>query len=189
VASRLRRHNNSHRRRARTPTCSGRLSPPCRYFQWTLFSANVRNYCVFVVILYSNCIGQPPLFLTAGPRQPETTAPRASIFPLGGFRPPTFQFATADIPSSSTPSIFQPAFDATTEDQPGWDQFGYNDILTTLDAPQQAEEVGPSQLTQSPVGTHPTYPLGGATLTAGGVTPDDAGSSQVAMATPSPDQL
>jgi hypothetical protein len=93
--------------------------PGRRYFQWTLFSTNAHNYCVFVVILYSNRTGRPSLFPTAGPPQPETTAPRAQIFLLGGFRPPTFQFAAADIPSSSTPHMFQPAFDATTEDPLG----------------------------------------------------------------------
>jgi hypothetical protein len=66
---------------------------------------------------------------------------------------------------------------------------GVGDILATLDAPRQAEEVGPSQLTQALVGTQPTQPLGGATLAAGGVTPYAAGSSQAAMATPFPDQL
>ena len=153
-----------------------------------------------MVILYSNRTGRPPLFPTAGPRLPETTAPRAPIFPLGGFRPPVFQFAAADIPSSSTPPMFQPAFDATTEDQLSWDEMGYGDILATLGAPQQAEEVGPSQLTQATVGTQPTQPRGGATpasggtptgggTPAGGATPDAAGSSQAAMATPSPDQL
>jgi hypothetical protein len=29
----------------------------------------------------------------------------------------------------------------------------FGDVLATLDAPQQAEEVGPSQLTQAPVWT------------------------------------
>jgi hypothetical protein len=72
---------------------------------------------------------------------------------------------------------------------------GLGDILATLDAPQQAEEVGPSQLTQAPVGTQLTQPLGGATPAVGGATPaggatqDIACSSQADMATPSPDQL
>jgi hypothetical protein len=30
--------------------------------------------------------------------------------------------------------MFQPGFDATTEDQLGWDEFGYGDILATMDA-------------------------------------------------------
>jgi hypothetical protein len=150
---------------------------------------------VFVVILYSNRTWRPPLFPTVGSRQPETTTPRASIFPLGGFRPPVFQFVAADIPSLSTPTMFQPGFDATTEDQLGWDEFGYGDIIATMDAPQQAEEVGPSQLAQALVGTQPTQPLGGATPAAGGATPADGatsdaeGSPQAAMATPSLDQL
>jgi hypothetical protein len=56
-------------------------------------------------------------------------------------------------------------------------------------------------LTHAPLGTQLTQPLGGATPAAGratpadgatpvgGVTPNVAGSSQAAMATPSPDQL
>jgi hypothetical protein len=102
--------------------------------------------------------------------------------------------------------MFQPTFDKSAEDQLGWDEFGYGDFFATMDvAPQQAEEVGASQLTQPPpVLTQPSQltpaaggattagggatPTGGATL-AGGVTPDVAGSSQAAMATPSPDQL
>jgi hypothetical protein len=74
-------------------------------------------------------------------------APRALIFPLGGFRLPAFQFPVTDIHSSSTRPMFQPAFDTTTEDQLGWDQMGLGDILATLDFSQQAEEVRPSQLT------------------------------------------
>jgi hypothetical protein len=77
----------------------------------------------------------------------------------------------------------------------------FGDILGTLYAPQQAEEVGSSQLTQAPVWTQPTQPQGGATPAVGGATPtgketpvgggtpDAAGSSQAAIATPSPDQL
>jgi hypothetical protein len=150
-----------------------------------------------VVILYSNRTRQPPLFPTAGPRQPETTAPTVPpppIFTLEGSRPPAFQLPTTDIPSSSTRPMFQPAFDMTTEDQLGWDQMEFVDVLVTLDAPRQAKEVGPSQLTQTPVWTQPTQPQGGVTP-AGGATPtggwtlDATGSSQAAMATPSPNQL
>jgi hypothetical protein len=79
--------------------------------------------------------------------------------------------------------MFQPTFDTTTEDQLGWDQIEFGDVLATLDALQQAEEVDPSQLTQTPVWTQPTQPAGD------GGTPDVAGSSHAAMATPSPDQL
>jgi hypothetical protein len=62
---------------------------------------------------------------------------------------------------------------------PRRDEFGYDAILATMDgAPQQADELGTSQLTQSPpVLTLPSQ------LAAGGVTP--AGG----RATPSPDQL
>jgi hypothetical protein len=98
--------------------------------------------------------------------------------------------------------MFQHTFDTTIEEHLGWDEFGYDDILATMVAPQQAEEVGASQLTQAPpVWTQPTQPQGGAILAAGGVTPADgvtpvggatpdaAGSSQAAMVTSSPDQL
>jgi hypothetical protein len=89
--------------------------------------------------------------------------------------------------------MFQPTFDTSTEDQLGWDEFKYGDILATMDAsPQQAEEVGASQLTQPPpLLTQPSQltPAAGGVTPAGGATPDAAGSSQAAMATPSPDQL
>jgi hypothetical protein len=47
--------------------------------------------------------------------------------------------------------MFEPGFDATTEDHLGWDEFGYDDILATMVAPQ-VEEVGLSQFTQAPLG-------------------------------------
>jgi hypothetical protein len=68
----------------------------------------------------------------------------------------------------------------------------------TMDgAPQQAEEVGASQLTQPPPVLTPPSQLAageattasGATPAGGGATPDAAGSSQAALATPSPDHL
>jgi hypothetical protein len=31
--------------------------------------------------------------------------------------------------------MFQPGFDATTEDHLGWDEIRYDDILATMDAP------------------------------------------------------
>jgi hypothetical protein len=43
--------------------------PRHRYFQWTLFSTNAHSYCVFVVIIYFNHTGWPPLFPTARPRR------------------------------------------------------------------------------------------------------------------------
>jgi hypothetical protein len=107
--------------------------------------------------------------------------------------------------------MFQPTFDTTTKEHLGWDEFGYGDILATMDAPQQSEEVGTSQLTQPPSvctqSSQLTSAAGGATTAngatpavggetpaseatpAGGATPDVAGSSQAAMATPSPNQL
>jgi hypothetical protein len=89
--------------------------------------------------------------------------------------------------------MFQPTFDTTTEDHLGWDEFGYGDILATMDAtPQQVEEVGTSQLTQPPpFFTQPSQltPAGDGATPGGGATPDAAGSSQPAMATPSPNQL
>jgi hypothetical protein len=89
--------------------------------------------------------------------------------------------------------MFQPTFDTTTEEHLGWDEFGYGDILATMDAaPQQAEEVGGSQLIQRPpVWTQLSQltPAGGGATPAGRATPDAAGSSQAVMATPSPGQL
>jgi hypothetical protein len=122
------------------------------------------------------------------------------MYTLGGSRPPAFQFPATDIPSSSTPPMSQPStFDTAVEDQLDWDEFGCNDILATRDgAPQQVEEFDTSQLTQPPpVLTQPSQlaagratPAGGRASPAGGeVTPDVAGSSQAAMATPSPDHI
>jgi hypothetical protein len=86
--------------------------------------------------------------------------------------------------------MFQPTFDTSAEDQLAWDEFGYGDILATMDgAPQQADEVGGSQVTQPPpVLTQPSQLAGGGATTGGGATPaggsipDAAGSSQAAMA-------
>jgi hypothetical protein len=49
--------------------------------------------------------------------------------------------------------MFQPStFDTDAEDQLAWDEFRYNDIHVTMDStPQQADEVGVSQLTQPPL--------------------------------------
>jgi hypothetical protein len=121
----------------------------------------------------------------------------------GGSRQPAFQFPATDIPSSSTPPMFQAqpsAFDTGTQDQLAWDEFGYGAILATMDgAPQQADELGTSQLTQTPpVLTQPSQfaaggattangatPTGGGASPAGGAKPDTTDSSQAAMATPS----
>jgi hypothetical protein len=76
-------------------------------------------------------------------------------------------------------------FDTGTEDQLSWDEIRYDDILATMEgAPQQADDLAASQLTQPPpVLTQPSQ------LAASGATPDVAGSSQVVMATPSTNQL
>jgi hypothetical protein len=148
---------------------------------------------VFVFILYSNRTGRPPLFPTVGPRQPETTTLSTPIFPLGGFIPLTLQFAADLVHSAYVPVCFR----RDHRGPAGLGSDGLGDILVPLDAPQQAEEVGPSQLTYAAVGTQPTQPLGGATSAVGGATPAGratpaggaAGSSHAAMATPSPDQL
>jgi hypothetical protein len=106
----------------------------------------MHDYCGFVIILYSNRTGRLLPFSSVGPRQQEPPP----IYTLGGSRPPTFQFPATDIPSSSTPPKFQPStFDTAAEHQLAWDEYGYNDILATMDGgPQQADEVGASQLTQ-----------------------------------------
>jgi hypothetical protein len=74
--------------------------------------------------------------------------------------------------------MFHPTFDMTTEEHLGWDLMEFNDVLATLDAPLQA-----------PVWTQLTQPTFDGGTPAGGGTPDAAGLSQAAMATPSPDQL
>jgi hypothetical protein len=101
-------------------------------------------------------------------------------------------------------------FDTAVGDQLAWDEFGYDAILATMDgAPQQADELAASQLARPPPvltqssqfaaggattagGASPTgggaTPAGGGATPAGKATPDAAGSSQAAMATPSPDQ-
>jgi hypothetical protein len=81
-------------------------------------------------------------------------------------------------------------FDTAAEDQLAWDEFGYDAILATMDgAPQQADELAASQLTQPPpVLTQPSQFAAGGATPVGRATPDTAGSSQTAMATPSSDQ-
>jgi hypothetical protein len=85
--------------------------------------------------------------------------------------------------------MFQPTFDKFAEDQLGWDEFGYGDFLATMDAaPQQAKEVGASQLTQPPpVLTQPsqlTPAAGGATTAGGGATPAGGRATPAGGATP-----
>jgi hypothetical protein len=61
-----------------------------------------------------------------------------------------------NINSSSTPPLFQfqaqpGAFDTDAEDPLAWDEIQYDDILATMEgAPQQADELAASQLTQPP---------------------------------------
>jgi hypothetical protein len=115
---------------------AGVCSTRRRYFQYTLFSTNGRNYCGFVIILYSNRTGRPPPSPTAGPRQ----QPPPPMYTLGGSIKPAFQFPATDIPSSSTPPMFQAqpsTLDMAAEDQLAWDEIRYDDILATMEgAPQ-----------------------------------------------------
>jgi hypothetical protein len=63
----------------------------------------------------------------------------------------------------------------------------FRDVLATLDSPQQAEEVGASQLTQRPpVWTQPSQltPAAGGATTAGGATPTAGGATPADGATP-----
>jgi hypothetical protein len=69
---------------------------------------------------------------------------------------PAFQFQATDIPSSSTPPMFQAqpgGFDTGTDDQLPWYEMRVDDILATMEegAEQQADEVGASQWTQPPL--------------------------------------
>jgi hypothetical protein len=118
----------------------------------------------FVIILYSNRTRRPPLIPTLWPRQQPPAPP--------------LQLPTTDIPSSSTPPLFQfqaqrGGFDTGTEDQLAWDEFRVDDVLATMEAtPQQADKLAASQFTQPPPVLTQLSQLGtdGAT-TGGGVTP------------------
>jgi hypothetical protein len=156
-----------------------------------------------VIILYSNRTGRLPPIPTVGSQQQQPPPP------LGGSRQPTFQLPATDIHSSSTPPLFLfqaqlGAFDTGAEDQLAWDEIRVDDILATVEgAPQQADELAASQMTQPPPAlTQPSQLATGGATTGGGATPagggatpagratlNAAGSSQAAMATPSPDQL
>jgi hypothetical protein len=76
------------------------------------------------------------------------------MYTLGGSRQPTIQLPAKDIPSSSTPPMFQAqpsTFDTGAEDQLAWYEIRYDDILATMEgASQQADELGAPQLTQPP---------------------------------------
>jgi hypothetical protein len=76
------------------------------------------------------------------------------MYTLGRSRKPAFQLPAIDIPSSSTPLMFQAhlsTFDMGAEDQLAWDQIRYDDILAIMEgAPQQADDLAVSQLTQPP---------------------------------------
>jgi hypothetical protein len=122
-----------------------------------------------VIILYSNRTRRPPPILTAWPRQQP---------------PPPLQLPATDIPSSSTPPLFQfqaqpGGFDTGTEDQLAWDEFRVDDVLATMEGtPQQADELTVSQFTQPPpVLTRPSQLGTGGATTGGGATPAGVGTS------------
>jgi hypothetical protein len=113
----------------------------------------------------------------------------------GGSRPPAFQFPATDVPSPSTPPMFQAqpsALDTGAQDHLAWDDFGYDAILATMDgALQQADELAASQLTHPPpVLTQSSQfaaggatRAGGASLAAGEVTPAGGGVTPAGRAT------
>jgi hypothetical protein len=128
AGSRLRGYNTTHRRRARRPTCSGRLLHPAQVLSVDLFSTNGRNCFGFVIILYSNRTGRPPPIPTVWPRRQPP--------------PPPLQLPATDIPSSSTPPLFQfqaqpGGFDTGAEDQLAWDEFRVDDVLATMEGTLQ----------------------------------------------------
>jgi hypothetical protein len=127
-----------------------------------------------VIILYSNRTGRPPPIPTVSPRQQPPP-------------PPPLQLPATDIPSSSTPPLFQfqaqpGGFDTGAEDQLAWDEFRVDDVLATLEGnPQQADELAASQLTQPPpVLTQPSQLATGGATTGGGATSAGVGASPVA---------
>jgi hypothetical protein len=115
-----------------------------------------------VIILYSNRTGRPPPIPTVWPRQQQLL-------------PPPLQLPATDIPSSSTPPLFQfqaqpGGFDTGAEDLLVWDEFRVDDVLATMKGtPQQADELAASQLTQPPpVLTQPSQLTTGGATTGGG---------------------
>jgi hypothetical protein len=124
-----------------------------------------------VIILYSNRTGRLPPISTLWPRQQPPT-------------PLPLQLSVTDIPSSSTPPLFQfqaqpSGFDTGTEDQLAWDEFRVDDVLATMEATlQQADELVVSQFTQPPpVLTQPSQLGTGGATTSGGATPTGVGAS------------
>jgi hypothetical protein len=84
---------------------------------------------------YSNRTGRSPPFPIGGPRK--QLSPPPPMYTLGGSRQPAFQLPATDIPSSSTPPMFQfqaqsSTFDMGAEDQLAWDEIRYDDILATM---------------------------------------------------------
>jgi hypothetical protein len=70
-------------------------------------------------------------------------------------------------------------FDTGAEDQLAWYEIRYDDILATMEGdPQQADELGTSQLTQPPpVLTQPSQLAGGGATTGGGASPAGGGAT------------
>jgi hypothetical protein len=97
------------------PPVAGTFSGP--YFQ-LMHAIIVCLWLYYILIAQGNRLS----FRQPGLDNRRRQHPQLSIFLLGGSRLPAFQFPAADIPSSSTRPMFQPAFDTTTEDQLGWDQ-------------------------------------------------------------------
>jgi hypothetical protein len=108
----------------------------------------------------------------------------------GGSRPPAFQFPATDVPSPSTPPMFQAqpsALDTGAQDHLAWDDFGYDAILATMDgALQQADELAASQLTHPPpvLTQSSQFAAGGASLAAGEATPAGREATPAGRATP-----
>jgi hypothetical protein len=169
-----------------------------------------------VIILYSNRTGRPPPIPTLWPRQqppppplhlPTTHIPSSST-------PPLFQFH-AQPGGFDTGTDDQLAWDefrvddvlTTMEGTPQQaDELAASQFTQPPPVLTQSSQLGtdgattgvgatPAGVGASPAGEGPTPAGGGASPAGGGATPADratpdaAGSSQAAMATPSPDQL
>jgi hypothetical protein len=88
-------------------------APGVGTFSRPYFSTNGRNCFGFMIILYSNRTGRPSPIPTVCPRQQQPP-------------PPPLQIPVTDIPSSSTPPLFQfqaqpGGFDTGAEDQLAWE--------------------------------------------------------------------
>jgi hypothetical protein len=162
-----------------------------------------------VIILYSNRTGQPPPIPTLWPRQqpPATDIPSSSTPPLFRFQAQPGGFDTGTEDQLAWDEFRVDDVLATMEATPQQaDELAASQFTQPPPVLTQSSQLGtggattgcgatPAGVGASPVGGGATpagvgaSPAGEGATPVGRATPDAAGSSQAAMATPSPDQL